>query len=95
MTSDCAGKLTNSVTRFGKGDANLSPPQVACPQAEQAGHASTSGQEDEPELYKADDFRMYCMKVRAPYGHPSRHPCVCCGVHGLALSQSICLKGLF
>lgn len=56
----------------GKG-MSTSPPQVTCPQAEKAGHASTLGQEDEPELYKADDFRMYCMKVRAPYGHPSRH----------------------
>ncbi len=26
--------------------------------------SAASGADDEPELYKADDFRMYCMKVR-------------------------------
>lgn len=33
-------------------------------QEEQPAAVSTSGTDDEPELYKADDFRMYCMKVR-------------------------------
>ena len=33
-------------------------------QEDQPAAVSTSGTDDEPELYKADDFRMYCMKVR-------------------------------
>ncbi|CAL8465210.1 g4745 [Coccomyxa elongata] len=49
---------------------------------DQPAAVSTSGTDDEPELYKADDFRMYCMKVLpcskrfchdwtvCPYSHP-------------------------